>query len=460
MYPGAFVEQGSGASVNPVEAILARLGLGTAVNALGSANYRRYVIGNGVSQCGTWMQKVAVGWLAWQLTHSGAWLGVLATADLASNTLLGPIAGAFADRNERLRMARIVQLVAATQGTTLAILTVLGLVNIWVLFALALFQGFINAVDGPTRLSLVPTLVERPILSSALAINSVVFNMARFVGPILAGIAIARVGVALAFALNAASYIWFFVNLMRVHAMRDERIPSGRGLLRSTVEGVGYATRHPGIGPVLLLLIVTAIGLRGTMDLLPGFADAVFGRGAQGLAWLTASVGLGAMAGGTWMIKRGTGRGLPGVVILHLLLSAIAMGAFAATHWFWFGLASLVCAGFAMVVTGIGSQTLLQMAVEPSMRGRVLSLYGVIFRAAPALGTLLMGLASSYVGLQWPVLAAALLTASYWFWAHASQARVTEALEGGPAGDRSGAWPSERGVASPVEPAANDKAAE
>lgn len=422
-----------------VDEVWVRLGLGNAVSALGSPNYRRYVIGNGVSQCGTWMQKVAVGWLAWQLTHSGAWLGVLAIADLSANTLLGPIAGALADRSERLRMARIVQLVAATQGTALAILTLLGLVNIWVLFALALFQGFINAVDGPTRLSLVPTLVERRILSSALAINSVVFNLARFVGPLLAGIAIARVGVALAFALNAASYLWFFAVLMSVRALRDEILPSGRGLLISTIEGVGYAARHPGIGPILLLLIVTAIGLRGTMDLLPGFAGGVFGRGAEGLAWLTASVGLGAMAGGMYMLKRGTGRGLPGLVILHLLISAGAMAAFAATPWFWFGLASLATAGFAMVVTGIGSQTLLQMAVEPSMRGRVLSLYGVIFRAVPALGTLLMGLASALVGLQAPVIAAALLTACYWIWARSTQARVTEALEGERAAERAGA---------------------
>ena len=452
MYPAALAQKKGEIPVNPLETILARLGLGNAIGALGSVNYRRYVIGNGVSQCGTWMQKVAVGWLAWQLTHSGAWLGVLATADLAGNTLLGPIAGAVADRTERLRMARIVQLVAATQGTALAILTLLGLVNIWVLFAMALFQSFINAVDGPTRLSLVPTLVERSILSSALAINSVVFNMARFVGPLLAGIAIARVGVALAFALNAASYIWFFVNLLRVNAMRDETTRSERGLLRSTVEGVGYAARHPGIGPMLMLLIVTAIGLRGTMDLLPGFADAVFGRGAEGLAWLTASVGLGAMAGGTWMIKRGTGRGLPGLVVFNLLMSALAMAAFAATHWFWVGVAGLACAGFAMVVTGIGSQTLLQMAVEPSMRGRVLSLYGVIFRAIPALGTLLMGLASTYVGLQWPVITMAVLTAGYWIWAHASQARVTEALEGAPAGGSAGA--------GAAEPAAKRKAAE
>lgn len=417
--------------VDLVKERLALFGLGNAGRALGSRNYRNYTIGNAVSLCGTWMQRVAVGWLAWQLTHSGTWLGIISTADLVAIVLIGPIAGALADRLERLRVARLVQLAAAGQGLLLAALSMFDLVTIGVLFALALLQGFINAVDGPTRLALVPTLVDRPGLSSALAINSIVFNLARFVGPVGAGVAIDHGGVALAFALNAASYLWFFAALMTVRLAHAEPLAAQRGLLSATVEGVGYALRHRGLGPVLLLLLVSAVGLRGAMELLPGFADAVFGRGAQGLAWLTAVTGLGAMAGGLWMIRRG-GRGLVRLLVLHLLGSAVAIAGFAATPLFWLGLLCLFAAGFAMVVTGVSGQTLLQGAVDPAMRGRVMSLYGVIFRGGPALGALVMGLFSAHVGLQAPVIGAALLTACYWLWAKLRQRRLAEALEGAP----------------------------
>jgi MFS family permease len=414
---------------------LALAGLGNAARVLGSRNYRNYLIGNGLSLCGTWMQRVAVGWLAWQLTHSGTWLGIIATADLVAIALLGPIAGTLADRLERLRVARAVQLAAAGQGLVLAAMSAYGLVTIGLLFALTLLQGFINAIDGPTRLALVPSLVERASLSSALAINSITFNLARFIGPIGAGYAIDHGGVAFAFALNAASYLWFFVALLTVRAVREESTPGERGLLRATVEGVGYAVRHPGIGPILCLLLVSAVGLRGVMDLLPGFADAVFARGAQGLAWLTAITGLGAMVGGLWMIRRGTAKGLPGLIVVHLLWSALAIAGFAATKLFWLGALCMFGAGFAMVVTGVGGQTLLQTAVDPAMRGRVMSLYGIIFRGGPALGTFLMGLASAPFGLQVPVIGAAALTAGYWLWARLGQHRLTAALESGPAGD-------------------------
>lgn len=404
-------------------------GFGNAVQALGSPNYRHYVVGNGVSQCGTWMKRVAIGWLTWQLTHSGTWLGIIASVDLVTIAFIGPVAGALADRLELLRTARFVQIAAALQSIALAVLIAFDIADIWTLFSLTLVQGIINAVDGPTRLALVPNLVERPILSSALAINSVVFNLARFIGPIAAGLAIDHVGVPLAFALNAATYLWFYAALLTVRVEREERPSSERGLLRAMVEGVSYAVKHPGIGPILLLLTVTAIGQRGVMDLLPGFADAVFSRGAQGLSWLIAVIGVGAMLGGLWMIRRGAAQGLPGVAISSLLWCGVALAAFAATKLFWLGLICLFVAGFCMTLTGISCQTLLQTAVDPAMRGRVMSLYGIIFRGAPSIGTFLMGFISGPLGLQWPVIGAAVLTALYWAWARLDLARVTQELE-------------------------------
>ncbi|HYB08788.1 MAG TPA: MFS transporter [Alphaproteobacteria bacterium] len=414
---------------------LALLGLGNAARALGSRNYRRYVIGNGVSLCGTWMQRIAVGWLTWQLTHSGAWLGVIAAADLIATVLLGPIAGALADRLERLRVARIVQLIAALRGVVLSVLVALDLVDIGTLFAFTLLQGLINAFDGPTRLALVPSLVGRAALSSALAINSIVFNLARFVGPVGAGFAIEHGGNAVVFALNAVSYLWFFAALMTIRLERVDPAASERGLFRSTAQGIAYAVRHPGLGPVLLLLLVSAVCMRGVVELLAGFADAVFGRGAEGLAWLTAMVGLGAMVGGIWMIRRGTEEGLPKLVIAHLLWSAVAMAGFAATNVFWLAALCLFASGFSMVVTGVGGQTLLQSSMDPAMRGRVMSLYGVIFRGGPALGTLLMGVLTGPLGFHWPVIGAGVLAVAYWAWARLDLTRLTQELESVPSGE-------------------------
>ncbi|MFI4988683.1 MAG: MFS transporter [Alphaproteobacteria bacterium] len=410
---------------------LALAGFGNAAKALGSRNYRNYVIGNGVSLCGTWMQRVATGWLAWELTHSGVWLGVLAAADLVATLLLGPFAGALADRLERLRVARVIQLIGAARGLLLAALVAFGLVGIWLLLAFTLVQGLINAFDGSTRLALVPSLGGRASLSSALAINSIVFNLARFIGPIGAGFAIAHVGIAFVFAFNGAGYLWFFAALMTIRLTSVDPLAGERGLLRSVAEGVGYAARHPGLGPMLLLLLVSAVGLRGALELLPGFADAVFGRGVEGLAWLMAAVGLGAMIGGLWMVERGSRSGLAALVSTQLLFSILAVAAFAATKLFWVGIPALFVAGFGMVVTGVGGQTLLQISTDPAMRGRVMSLYGTVFRGGPALGALLLGLASSPFGLRWPVVAAAALTFLYWLWARRGIASVAQALESG-----------------------------
>ena len=406
-------------------------GFGNAALALGSRNYRRYVLGNGVSLCGSWMQRVATGWLAWQLTHSGTWLGVIAAGDLAATLLLAPFAGAIGDRTERLMLARGVQLVAALRGFLLAALVAFDLVGIYLLLAFTVFQGLINAFDGPTRMALVPSLVERPSLASALAINAIVFNLARFIGPVAAGIAIERSGVALVFALNAATYLWFCAALATIRLAAVERGSAERGILRSVLDGIAYVVRHPGLGPVLGLLLVSTVGLRGVMEMLPGFADAIFGRGATGLAWLIAAVGLGAMAGALWMVRRGAGPRLPALVIATLLVSAVAIAGFAATSSFWVGLACLALAGFAMVVTGIGGQTIVQTHVEPAMRGRVMSLYGTIFRGGPALGALLLGLASGPLGLQMPVIAAAAVAALYGLVAYFKREALLRALDAG-----------------------------
>jgi MFS family permease len=404
-------------------------GFGNIARAFASRNYRIFAAGNAISLVGTWLQRVAVGWLAWQLTHSGTWLGLVAFADLFPTVVLSPWAGALADRRDRVRVIWVSQVISMSQAVVLAILTAFGIITIWSLFGLAILLGIANAVSQPARLALIPSLVERVNLPSAVAINSIIFNGARFIGPALAGVIIAEGSVALAFAVNALTYIGFLVALARLDAVEDVISRGDRGFLRAMVEGYLYAARHEGIGAMLLLMAVTSLGTRGFIELLPGFADKVFERGPQALAWMMATVGLGAVLGGLWMVRRPAISGLTSIVFANTLLMTAALLGFTATARYWIALPCLAAAGFGLVVSGIGAQTLVQSAVDAAMRGRVMALYGMIFRGGPALGALVMGVFSEQFGLRLPVAAGALLCAVYWLRARLRQPVVAERLE-------------------------------
>jgi MFS family permease len=397
--------------------------------ALGQSNYRAFTAGNAVSLIGTWLQRVAVGWLAWELTKSGTWLGLVAFADLFPTVLLSPLAGALADRFDRLRIVVVTQILSMLQAVALAALVYADAMTVERLLALTVALGIANAINQPARLALIPSLVEREHLPSAVAINSIVFNSARFLGPAAAGFAIAHGGIAFAFLANALSYIAFLAALVFVRLMPADLAPTRRTILGDTMDGYAYAVGHAGIGPMLLLLAATSLGSRAFVELLPGFADAVFGRGAQGLAWLTAATGLGAMAGGVWMAQRARIDGLTRLIVANVLVMSAALLGFVATRHFGIALACLFVAGFSLVVNGIGAQTLVQHAAAPNMRGRVMATFGMIFRGGPALGALLMGTLSSQVGLPFAVGCGAVFCAAVWIWARRHRDRMAAALE-------------------------------
>jgi predicted MFS family arabinose efflux permease len=378
-------------------------GFGNIARALGHRNYRVYISGNAVSLIGTWMQRVSSGWLAWTLTHSGTWLGLVSLAEFLPVLFLGPLAGVMADRRDRVGIIRITQLFGCAQATLLAILVATDLITIHLLFALVLLLGINQGIAQPARLALIPTLVDRAGLPSALAINSIVFNAARFIGPAIAGVLIARVSIASAFAANAVTYIAFQISLANLRDIPALPVRAAQNALRASLEAFSYASRHAGIAPMLLLFAVTTIGTRGFIELFPGFADSVFHRGPQGLAMLTSTVGLGAIFGGAWMLIRSQISGLTTIVLANTLVMSLATVAFTATDRFIMALPCVFIAGTAMVITGIGAQTLIQASVDRSMSGRVMALYGMIFRAGPALGAVVMGTASERLGLRLPL---------------------------------------------------------
>lgn len=403
-----------------------------AIRVFRNRAYRIYTEGNFISLIGTWIQRVATGWLAWELTHSGAWLGIIAAAELLPSIVAGPLGGAMADRMDRFRLIKVSQILQALQAFVLGVCALTGLADIWLLFALSALLGVVTAMNQPARLSMVRNLVRADDLPSAIAINSVLWNAARFVGPMIAGALIVALDVAWAFLVNGLSFIVFLIALERVRDSipRTPAVTGGR-VLTQIADGLRYAGGHPGLGPLLGLLLLGSIFVRPFAELLPGFADAVFGRGADGLAMLTSATGVGAVIAGVWLSQAAQRQTLTDLALHSLVAMALAMFLLCATDWFWLGLVATGAAGCFMTVNGVAAQSLIQYSCAPEMLGRVLSIYGLSARAGPAIGALMMGTASDWLGLQTPVAVGAGICVVAYLWALRRKRHIAEGLSHG-----------------------------
>lgn len=394
---------------------------------LAEPNYRRYTLGNSVSLVGTWIQRVAVGWLAWELTHSATWLGIVAFADLCPAVLLGPLGGAIADRIAPLSIVRWTQLAMFIVTVVLSALTVVDYINIEMLTALVFLQGIAMGFGQPARLALVYRLVSREHLPTAVALNAVVFNTARFVGPMFAGAALVASGPDLAFTINAVSFIAFIIVLYRLQlddgADNNKRQKPTASLLEDIRLGASYAFSHQRIGPLLLLAILMAVAVRPYAELLPGFADRVFAGGAVELAMMSSAIGLGAIIAGLLLAATAGTEPRASRVFLAAGAAAISVFLFALSEAMVIALLCLAVSGAAMAVLGVTVQTALQLHVGTDYRARVMSLYGLIFRSGPALGALVMGVAADWIGMQAPLAIGTSIAAlgGAWYWRRLSQ---------------------------------------
>lgn len=385
--------------------------------ALAERNYRLFTIGSIVSLIGQWTQRIAIGWLAWELTHSGTWLGLIAFADLFPTVVVTPFAGVIADRVDRRRMMTVTQLLAMLQAIVLAVLTLTGFIEIWSLFALALFLGIVMSFNVAARLALMGGMSRREDLPAAIAISASIFNAARFVGPAVGGAIIAGWGVGGAFVFNSVSFLTLLIALFMMRDLYPDPVATRKsGIFGQMREGFGYARRHRGIAPLLIVITAVAIGVKPYVELLPGVADRVYGGGAQALAQLTAATGLGALVMALWLAQRSAVRGLTVIALGSMVVGGVAVVLFSLTDIYWLGLIFAFVAGGSMTVSGTGTQTLMQHAVEGPMRGRVMSLYGIIFRGAPALGALLLGILSEIIGLQPALAIGGTLTVLVFLW--------------------------------------------
>ncbi len=401
---------------------------------LQNKNFGAFTVGNTVSLIGMWMERIAVGWLTWQLTESGFWLGVVAFADFFPVVVIAPFAGALADRWNKVRVVQVSQSLLLVQALVLWALTASGHITVALIVLLTAIHGVVVAFNQPARLALVPSLVPRADVGTAVAINAVSFNLARFIGPIFAGLAIVWSGVAAAFLANALTYVVYLIALARIRIApgEDDDSKGSSGFFADIRDGIRYTATHPAIGSLLFLLIAIGVGGRPLTELMPGFADDVFQAGAAGLAILASSVGAGAILAGLWLGHRAQTSNLLGVALATTLGQAVAALAMIATDRLWFAVPAMVVYGFCISAAGIASQTLVQLASTRNMRGRVMSLYGLIFRGGPAIGALGAGIISVHLGLRWPVAIGAMLLLAAWLWTFMIRGRIGAALQGNP----------------------------
>lgn len=370
--------------------------------ALRHRNFRLFLAGQFVSNLGTWGQSVALGWLLYRLTDSKLVLGLSSFLTQIPALFLSPLAGVWADRWNRHRLVIATQAVAMVQAFGLAILVLSGHAAVVPVLALNLLLGLASAADVPARQSFMIEMTSAEDLPNAIALNSSVFNLARLVGPALAGPLIAGVGEGHVFLINGLSYVAVIAALL---AMRVPQAPprakAGAELWPHLREGFGYVA---GVGPIRsLLLLLAMVCLLGTPNvvLLPAYARDVLHGDAHTLSFLVSAVGVGALVGALYMASRRSVRGLSLLILVAVTLFGASLIGLAVAPSVWVATPILAVTGFGMMTMMASTNTMLQTLADPAMRGRVMSFFTVAFMGTAPIGGLFLGAAADRIGAPW-----------------------------------------------------------
>ena len=363
-------------------------------------NYRLFWFGQLISLSGTWMQTTAQAWLVLQLTNSPIALGTVTLLQFLPITLLTLFGGVFADRLPKRQVLLVTQSVATLQALLLAALVLAGTIQIWQIYLLALLLGIVNAFDNPTRQAFVSELVGKDRLQNAVALNSSLFNTARIIGPALAGIVITAIGIGPAFLFNGLSFLPVIGGLLLMrpaHFYSADRPPRGKVFVQLR-DGVRYAFQTPKIFLVLLTMAVVGTFGYNYTTILPLLARYVLKAGAEGLGVLTSAVGLGSLLAALAFASatRTSQRVLLGAgFVFSVLLVLVGI-----SRSLPFTLALLALMGASGIIYTASSNTSLQLNAPGELRGRVMSLYFLLFAGTTPIGGFLVGVLSARIGVQ------------------------------------------------------------
>lgn len=386
-----------------------------AISALGHRNFRLFWIGQLISLTGTWMQTIGQDWLVLNLTHNSWLLGIVGSLQFLPILLFGLFGGVIADRFPKRTILICTQSFALLQALTLWLLIATGKIQFWHLLILAPLLGITNSLDMPTRQSFVVEMVGREDLPNAIALNSSIFNLARIIGPSLGGLLIAALGEGPLFLLNSISFIPVITGLALIDTRllyrhsKPEKNESPSGTFRSLHQGLSYIRRTPA-----LLLVITTVGIVSLFGMnfnvvLPLFAANTLKVGPEGYGFISAAFGVGALLGALWLAWKNQQPS-----IAQILISALAFtifeALFAISHWYILSLGLIAVVGFSMISFAARSNTTLQTVTPDHLRGRIMSVYLLVFNGSTPIGNLLTGGLAQMIGISFTLLACALIS--------------------------------------------------
>ena len=381
-------------------------------------NFRLFLVGQTLSLIGTWMQVMALGWLALELTNSAFLVGLVATASSIPILLFTMPAGAMVDRSDKMRLVRLAQCAFLVDATLLWWLTYTNRMTIAALLALAFLSGLISSVEIPARQSLFIDLVGREDLPDAIALNSSGFNLARVVGPGLAAATIAKLGIAWCFFLNAASFVTVLIGLFMIHL--PKWVPGVHTI--TPWEGVRQALHYMRDTPKVrgLMVMVTVYAILGVpvLALMPVVAKEMFGLGAEGYGLLMSCLGVGGLAGALGLAGIGYRFSRAKLLLTASMIWPLLLIAFSFTHTPWVAYVLLFWIGCTMILNGAIANGLLQGMVPDALRGRIMAAYGlVVVGLSQVVGAFVGGVVAHAVGVSASILGGGVLMLAYGAWA-------------------------------------------
>jgi len=387
--------------------------------ALRHRNFRLFFGGQSISLIGTWMTRIATAWLVYRLTKSSLLLGTVSFAGQIPTFLLAPFAGVLVDRMDRRKVLIWTQVLAMVQSLALAALTLNKVINIHEVLALSVFQGVINAFDMPGRQAFMVVMVkDRGDLSNAIAINSSMVNLARLVGPSLAGLVIAATNEGWCFLIDGVSYIAVILSLLMMQVPADAVKRAAASMLDQLKEGWTYVSNFAPIRTILLLFALISLMGMPFVVLMPVFAAQVLHGGAHTLGFLMGALGVGALISALSLVVRKSVRGLLKMIPVAATVFGIGLVGFGFSNLQWLSLLLMLVIGFGMMQGMTASNTIIQTLVPEDKRGRVMSYYTVAFVGMAPFGSLMAGGLAHAIGAPRTVMLSgiACIAGSLWFW--------------------------------------------
>ena len=362
-------------------------------------NYRLFFGGQSISLIGTWIQRIAVPWLVYDLTGSAFYLGLISFANQIPTFILSPFAGVLTDRWNRYHILIMTQILSMVQAFLLAVLYFTGMIALWHIIMLSILLGCLNAFDIPARQSFVIEMVDKKEdLGNAIALNSTMFNSARLLGPSVAGILIASTGEGVCFLLNGLSFLFVIVSLLRMK-VRSRPVPSQHpGVFKALREGFSYTFGFTPIKSIILLIVlISLMGMPYTV-LMPVFASEILQGGSHTFGFLMGAAGVGALTGAIYLAGRRNAEGLEKIIPISAGLFGLGLVFFSLSRFVWLSMALMIITGLGMMIQLASSNTIIQTVVDDDKRGRVMSIYAMALMGTAPFGSFLAGSLASVIG--------------------------------------------------------------